>query len=156
MRRIGETINEWLDPAGLPESAWPWRLSRQWPEIVGDRMAGETLPGRLEQGVLTVHFRQKSWQNALAGSEGEIIGQIRQRFPAIPLEAIRFTCYPRRFSRPETVSPAPVPAAGREAERATGWQPASAAAIGNERLRQAFLSAVRAYYDNEPERGPKA
>lgn len=148
MKRIDETIRAWLDPAGMPPPMWPWLLAKKWPEIVGERMARETLPGKLDQGELTVHFRQKSWQDALAGTEQEIIGQIRQRFPGVPIVSLRFACYPRRWAQREAPGGSSGPPRPSAPRPVVDWQPASAASIGNERLRSAFLRAVKAYYEN--------
>lgn len=64
-------LSEDLFARGLPVG----RLASRWPQIVGDRLAAETAPAALENGVLTVECSDGPW-----GAQAKFLGeQIRER-----------------------------------------------------------------------------
>jgi len=72
---IGEIVDgllsEELFARGLPVG----RLASMWPEIVGERLAAETAPASLEEGVLTVEATNGPW-----GAQAKFLNEeIRRR-----------------------------------------------------------------------------
>jgi hypothetical protein len=55
------------------------KLARSWADVVGDRLAGETRPARLEAGVLVVTATSGPW-----GSQAQFLAEeIRKRANAV-------------------------------------------------------------------------
>jgi predicted nucleic acid-binding Zn ribbon protein len=84
---LGEIVDglmrERVFSRGMPVA----ELASRWPEIVGERLAAETAPAALEQGVLTVEVSSGPWgaqakflHEEIRGKADEALGgeQVRQ------------------------------------------------------------------------------
>jgi predicted nucleic acid-binding Zn ribbon protein len=58
---VGDLVEGLLSRKGFAEGMRLGRLVREWPEVVGERLAGECRPLRLEAGVLTVAASSGPW-----------------------------------------------------------------------------------------------
>lgn len=58
---LGDLVQSLLTRHGLSSGATLGRLARMWPDVVGERLAGETSPARLDAGVLLVEATSGAW-----------------------------------------------------------------------------------------------
>ena len=58
---LADVVEGLLGQRPFAEGETLGRLARRWPEVVGDRLAAETAPARLESGILTVSATSGAW-----------------------------------------------------------------------------------------------
>jgi predicted nucleic acid-binding Zn ribbon protein len=58
---VGDVLSGLLAERVLAQGVTIGRLVKQWPDVVGERLAIETAPARLEGGVLTVWVSTGPW-----------------------------------------------------------------------------------------------
>jgi hypothetical protein len=83
-----------VDALGLPAAATQVRLLRSWGEIVGPLLAGKTAPGKIRNGVLTVHVPNHAWAQELQLSQPALLEKIRSVAGEGKVREIRFTAGP--------------------------------------------------------------
>jgi hypothetical protein len=77
-------------PFRLAEAVREYRLHMAWNQAVGDTIAQQAQPLRLERGLLTVAVRSPVWVQELQMMAPEIMGQLRQHRVGRAVEKIRF------------------------------------------------------------------
>ena len=79
-----------VDTLGLPAAATQVRLLRSWEEIVGPFLGGKTYPGKIRNGVLTVHVPNHAWAQELQLSTPVLLEKIRSVADRERVREIRF------------------------------------------------------------------
>jgi hypothetical protein len=75
MAPVGDVVRGLLGQRAFSRGVTVGRLARAWPDVVGERLAAETRPARLEAGVLTVQASAGPW-----GSQATFLAEeIRKR-----------------------------------------------------------------------------
>jgi hypothetical protein len=137
---IGEAVDRALAGAG-PAPAALTAVVRHWPRAVGELVAREAWPVRLQRdGTLLVHCRSSVWASELRHLEARLRGALEEHgvSPAPPL---RFAVgvVPRRVL-PAASTPPDEPLDDVREELIAGWS----AGLRSERLRRAVTRAARA------------
>ncbi len=83
-----------VDALGLPAAAIQVRLLRSWDQIVGSFLGGRTSPGRIRNGVLTVHVPNHAWAQELHLSKPVLLEKIRAVADGEKVREIRFAVEP--------------------------------------------------------------
>jgi hypothetical protein len=101
-----------------PEVFFERLLAANWCGVVGPRIGGQTLPGTLRAGCLTVYVRNSTWFKQLQGLEDEIAARIRAGLGRPAVARVRLVSRPSRFrSSPQPVpSPPDAPPAGESGD----------------------------------------
>jgi hypothetical protein len=89
-----------------------------WRDIVGERVARRTVPGKIEDGVLVVGVESPVWAQELSLLSEEVVGRLRRRGFAV--SSIRFRPTPPQARVPAQRTkkqPAPLPLPDDLAER---------------------------------------
>jgi len=74
-RPMGDVVEGVLGRREFARGMGVGKLARSWPEVVGDRLAEETRPAKLEAGILTVTATSGPW-----GSQARFLAEeIRKR-----------------------------------------------------------------------------
>jgi len=68
-----------------------WRLEQDWPKIVGETMASQTLPCALEHGVLYVWVKHSTWIQQLWFMRESMIEKVNQHLQRSLVQDIKFT-----------------------------------------------------------------
>lgn len=82
--REGETVNirealrELLSQSGMDELGELLRIKECWPGLVGEKIAGETKPYRLEGGRLYIGVRSHAWAQELHYRIGDIKRSVKE------------------------------------------------------------------------------
>ncbi len=150
---IGDTVDRALAGAG-PSPAALTAVVRRWPRAVGELVAREAWPARLQRdGTLLVHCRSSVWASELRHLEPRLRAALEEHgvSPAPPL---RFAVgvVPRRVS-PAAPTPSDEPLDAAREELIAGWS----AGLRSERLQRAVTRAARASLrvrDSAPDGSP--
>lgn len=89
-----------------------------WRDIVGERVARRTVPGKIEDGVLVVGVESPVWAQELSLLSEEVVGRLRRR--GFSVSSIRFRPTPPKTRAPVArakKAPAPLPLPAELAER---------------------------------------
>lgn len=89
-----------VDALGLPAAATQVRLLRSWEEIVGPYLGRKTSPGKIRNGVLTVHVPSHAWAQELQLSTPVLLEKIRAVADREKVREIRFAVGPGTGSVP--------------------------------------------------------
>jgi len=147
MKPLSQALGDWRptqprshDPVAL--------LAAGWSEIVGEDVARNSHPARLDDGTLLVTASSNAWSQQLSFLSERILEAVRARLPQTPVERLRFRVgkLPAAPSRPKR-STAPVRAgADRPAPERPAAQSASEALerfrAGVDEARRAKLAAA--------------
>ncbi len=79
------------DALGLPAAALQVRLARSWEQVVGPLLAAKTCPGRIRNGVMTVHVPNHAWAQELQLSTPALLGKIAAFAGEGTVREIRFS-----------------------------------------------------------------
>ena len=136
MERLGETLRDELTRFGPMAAIGD--LARAWPDAVGEQIARNAWPARVNRdGTLIVYARDSIWVYELAQREAEI----RERLGELVPGPLRFVAGPI----PELAVEVPAETRGSPLEPspdAVAEARGLAAGIGNEELRHAVVKAV--------------
>jgi predicted nucleic acid-binding Zn ribbon protein len=89
-RRVRETLQKYLDKAGISEKIEAASVVPEWPRLVGEGIAGVTTPLRVSNGVLVVGVRSSAWMTELKLMEREIVNRVNADKTRGRISGIRF------------------------------------------------------------------
>jgi predicted nucleic acid-binding Zn ribbon protein len=89
-KRVRETLQKYLDKAGISEKIEAASVVPDWPRLVGEGIAGVTTPLRVSNGVLFVSVRSSAWMSELKLMEREIIKRLNADKKRGRISGIRF------------------------------------------------------------------
>jgi len=75
---LGEAINKLLKRTGLDKGVKQQRVLMMWEEIVGEKVAENTKPLKIERGNLYIEVTNDSWRYNLNFYSGEIIKKLNE------------------------------------------------------------------------------
>lgn len=74
----------------VPREAYHlFRIQQQWSELAGPSLQLQTWPASLTKNVLTIHVSDHQWLHELHYLRQELLANICQAFPRIPVESLR-------------------------------------------------------------------
>jgi predicted nucleic acid-binding Zn ribbon protein len=82
-QKIGSIVENFLSEYGYLTACKEQDVARQWPEIVGERVAAVSVCQRTERGVLYVRVTSAAWRHELVYMKGEILARVHQRCDSI-------------------------------------------------------------------------
>jgi predicted nucleic acid-binding Zn ribbon protein len=68
-----------------------WRLEQAWPQIVGQSIADQTLPAKIDRGTLYVWVRHPVWMQQLYYFQEPIKEKVNAHLGRALVEQVRFT-----------------------------------------------------------------
>ena len=74
-------MKETLKEFGLDKKARSYSVITQWADVVGETLAKETQPEKLDKGVLTVKVPNNIWKQELNMRKREILAKLQRAFP---------------------------------------------------------------------------
>ena len=77
------------------------RLAKAWPEVVGERLAAETRPSRLEAGTLVVQATSGPWGSQATFLAKEILKRANQALGGEEVKRVRVVVGPADQKRPK-------------------------------------------------------
>jgi predicted nucleic acid-binding Zn ribbon protein len=89
-KQVRETLQKYLDKAGISEKIEAASVVPDWPRLVGEGIAGVTTPLRVTNGVLVVGVQSSAWLSELKLMEREIIKRLNAEKARGKISAIRF------------------------------------------------------------------
>ena len=75
-KQVREALQKYLEKAGISEKIEAASVVPEWPNLVGEGIAGVTTPLRVTNGVLVVGVRSSAWLSELKLMEREIIKRV--------------------------------------------------------------------------------
>ena len=101
-RPVAELVDRVLSGYRVAEDVRRRRILTRWSKIVGDRIAGNTAPGRIQDGVLEVRVRTSSWMQELSFIADDLVARINQMAGDPPLvREVRFNLGRPRYPKPQ-------------------------------------------------------
>ena len=88
--KVRETLQKYLDKAGISEKIEAASAVPEWPALVGEGIAGVTTPLKVSNGVLFVAVRSSAWLSELKLMEREIISRLNATRKRGKITSIRF------------------------------------------------------------------
>lgn len=89
-KQVRETLQKYLDKAGISEKIEAASVVPEWPSLVGEGISGVTTPLRVSNGVLFVGVRSSAWMAELKLMEREIISRLNAGKTRGRISSIRF------------------------------------------------------------------
>ncbi|MFH1130636.1 MAG: DUF721 domain-containing protein, partial [Pseudomonadota bacterium] len=72
----GELVSRWLGRQKLDGELTQYNIQDRWMELVGERIAARTEPGKLRDKTLTVAVASSAWLNELVFLRNELVQKI--------------------------------------------------------------------------------
>ena len=89
-KQVRETLQKYLDKAGLSEKIEAASVVPEWAGLVGEGIAAVTTPLRVTNSVLVVGVRSSAWLSELKLMEREIVRRLNAEKTRGRIAAIRF------------------------------------------------------------------
>lgn len=77
--------------SALAQGFTRWRLEQQWPQVVGEKLAQNTLPCSFEKGILYVWVSHPAWMQQLYFFKDQIKEKVNQHLGANLVQDVRLT-----------------------------------------------------------------
>ncbi len=100
---IADVVAHLLGRAEFASGIAIGRLARNWPQIVGDRLASETAPERMEGGTLVVAATSGPWGAQAKFLAEEIKRSANEALGDTSIERVRVVVAPARRTDPEAL-----------------------------------------------------
>lgn len=94
MDHVGGILNDLLAAANLRQGIANYAFFQQWPELVGEHLAGSTRPLRVQGNTLWVYVDNSTLIHHLTFLTPKMLQRIREISPRTSITAIRFTLNP--------------------------------------------------------------
>lgn len=138
------------DTLRLPAAATQVRLLRSWEKIVGPLLGGRTSPGKIRNGVLTIHVPNHTWAQELQLSKPALLESIQSATGKEKVREIRFavdagTCPPAAANIPEEAGDHPEPGAEDRSDRSLPPTPDGLEEVRDPETRAILLSICRKF-----------
>ena len=90
IKSIGAALRELAGELGIDGKLKQYEAVTRWAEIVGQRIAQEAEPQKIEKGVLLVRVRTGVWRNELTMRKSEILAKLNQAIGEAVIKDIKF------------------------------------------------------------------
>lgn len=93
--KVGDLVPSLMKQLGLENRLWEEALLSEWPALVGEQVARQTRPGRLDHKVLYVFVSHSTWLNELSRyGQKQMLANLQSRFGADRIKSIRLQLDP--------------------------------------------------------------
>lgn len=89
-KQVREALQSYLEKAGISEKIEAASVVPEWPELVGEGIAGVTTPLRVSNSVLFVAVRSSAWLSELKLMERDILKRLNAGKAKGRISSIRF------------------------------------------------------------------
>jgi hypothetical protein len=96
---IGEIIDALLKEKVISKGLPLGRLAARWPEVVGDKLAEETLPVRLEHGILHLAVTTAAWGAQVTFLASDIARKANVLLESQDVKEVRLQVGPERAKK---------------------------------------------------------
>jgi predicted nucleic acid-binding Zn ribbon protein len=79
MKLLADLLPGTLETLGLAEGLAGWQAVREWPQIVGERIARRTHARSYRDGILLVEVDGSAWLQELGYLKRELVAQLNRR-----------------------------------------------------------------------------
>ncbi|HEY5615753.1 MAG TPA: DUF721 domain-containing protein [Bacteroidota bacterium] len=90
IKPIGAVLGELAEDLGIQGKLRQYEAVTRWADIVGQRIAEEAEPQKIEKGVLLVRVRKSVWRNELTMRKSEILTKLNQAIGEAVIKDIKF------------------------------------------------------------------
>ena len=90
MKSAGDILKSILSERQSEEAQEYYRFFSAWDEIIGENLAGRARAKELKGSTLIVEVDHPGWIQLLEMRQTKILHELRERFPALEIEKIRF------------------------------------------------------------------
>jgi predicted nucleic acid-binding Zn ribbon protein len=90
VQAAGSIVPKLLRDLGLEKNLQGWQAVREWPEVVGPRIARRAHAVAFRDGVLRVEVEGSAWQYELGFLERRLIQEIERRLGAPCVRKLQF------------------------------------------------------------------
>lgn len=90
IKPIGQALQELAQSLGIDKKLQQYEAVTEWAAIVGQQIAKETEPVKIEKGVLIVRVRTSVWRNELNMRKQEIMAKLNRHIGSDAIKEIRF------------------------------------------------------------------
>jgi predicted nucleic acid-binding Zn ribbon protein len=87
---IGAVLSDLTEELGIQGKLKQYEAVTRWAEAVGERIAQEAEPQKIEKGVLLVRVRTGVWRNELTMRKAEILAKLNQMIGEAVIKDIKF------------------------------------------------------------------
>ena len=92
---VEELVHKVLKTCGLDEDVWARKLMENWGEIVGEHIARNARPGRIDRSTLIIFVTNSAWLSELSRyGKRQILQNIQSRFGKNRIRAVRLQLDP--------------------------------------------------------------
>lgn len=88
---LAKAVDEWVDQHQAGRKLGEAEVFTRWAELVGEKVAQQTEPIRLEKGRLVVRVRTSTWRHQLLFMRRDLIAAMNGRIGQKVIEEIVFT-----------------------------------------------------------------
>ena len=99
--RVGDVVRGLLGRREFARGMGVGKLARSWPEVVGERLAAETRPARLEAGTLVVTATSGPWGSQARFLEKEIRERANEVLGGAEVKRVQVVVEPASSDRPK-------------------------------------------------------
>lgn len=152
VKPVSELVDRVLSGYHVAEDVRRRRILTDWTRIVGGRIAANTEPGRVHDGVLDIRVRNSSWMHELSFMTEDLKARVNQAVGEPPLVSdIRWILARARYADDRPLPERRPPAGRRVGLRAASRERLAeiqqeSAQVDDDELR-ALIADVRARYD---------
>ncbi|MCI0707381.1 MAG: DUF721 domain-containing protein [Ignavibacteriae bacterium] len=90
IKPIGAILGDLTEELGIQGKLKQYEAVTRWAEVVGERIAQEAEPQKIEKGVLLVRVRTGVWRNELTMRKSEILAKLNQLIGETVIKDIKF------------------------------------------------------------------
>ena len=90
IKPIGTILGDLAEELGIRGKLKQYEAVTRWAEVVGERIAQEAEPQKIEKGVLLVRVRTGVWRNELTMRKAEILAKLNQAIGEAVIKDIKF------------------------------------------------------------------
>ena len=98
---VGDVVRGLLGERAFARGISVGRLARSWSEVVGDRLAAETRPAKLEAGILTVQAASGPWGSQARFLSEEIRKRANEALGSVVIKRVQVVVSPDFRNRPK-------------------------------------------------------
>ena len=98
--------------SALSDGFTRWRLEQEWPKIVGEMLAKQTVPCAYDRGVLWIHVQHAAWMQQLYYFQPQILEKVNTHLGRAWAKEVRLTVSPRASTNARMVQAEQVARAG--------------------------------------------
>lgn len=95
----GDVIARVIDHYGIGGDLKERRVLTEWRELVGERIAARTWPGRIKDGMLPIRVSNSAWMHELSFLRDQLLARLRERTEGLVQDIRFYAGKPRRAWR---------------------------------------------------------